>query len=122
MKITVSSFGYKHGIPTDVDVVLDCRFLPNPHWEPELRDSSGKDEAVAAFVLERDVTQRFLDHLKALLDDVLPAYAREGRSYLGIAFGCTGGRHRSVAVSEEIAKHLSDEGWDPDVRHRDIER
>jgi len=122
MQITVSSFGYKHGIPTDVDLVLDCRFLPNPHWEPDLREFSGQDEAVAAFVLERDVTQRFIGHLTALLDDVIPAYANEGRSYLGIAFGCTGGRHRSVAMAEEIARHLSKDGWDPGVRHRDIER
>ena len=122
MQITVSSFGYKHGIPTDVDLVLDCRFLPNPHWEPELREFSGQDDAVAKFVLERDVTKGFLHHLKALLDDVLPAYASEGRSYLGIAFGCTGGRHRSVAVAEEIARLLAADGWDPGVRHRDIER
>ncbi|MBT8240557.1 MAG: RNase adapter RapZ [Acidimicrobiia bacterium] len=122
MKVTISSFGYKHGIPTDVDLVLDCRFLPNPHWETELRDFSGQDDSVATFVLQRDVTQRFLNHLKVLLDDVLPAYASEGRSYLGIAFGCTGGRHRSVAVAEEIARHLAEDGWDPDVRHRDIER
>jgi UPF0042 nucleotide-binding protein len=122
MQITVSSFGYKHGIPTDVDLVLDCRFLPNPHWEPQLRDFSGRDAAVSEFVLEREVTQRFLQHLSALLDDVLPAYANEGRSYLGIAFGCTGGRHRSVAVAEEIAKRLSADGWEPGIRHRDIER
>jgi UPF0042 nucleotide-binding protein len=122
MQITVSSFGYKHGIPTDVDLVLDCRFLPNPYWEPALKESSGKDPSVATYVLERDVTQRFLVHLRALLDDVLPAYVSEGRSYLGIAFGCTGGRHRSVAVAEEIAKYLATQGWEPGIRHRDIDR
>ncbi|NNE94916.1 MAG: RNase adapter RapZ [Acidimicrobiales bacterium] len=122
MQITVSSFGYKHGIPTDVDLVLDCRFIPNPHWEPELRDSTGQDDAVSAFVLERHVTKQFIRRLWALLDHVLPAYAKEGRSYLGIAFGCTGGRHRSVAVAEEIARYLASQGWEPGVRHRDIER
>ncbi len=122
MQITVSSFGYKHGIPTDVDLVLDCRFLPNPYWEPDLREFSGKDPSVSTYVLDRDVTQRFLQHLKALLDDVLPAYANEGRSYLGMAFGCTGGRHRSVAVAEEIARYLASQGWEPGIRHRDIER
>ena len=122
MQVTVSSFGYKHGMPTDVDLVLDCRFLPNPHWEPDLRPFSGQDEAVSNFVLDRPVTQGFLNRLTALLDEVMPAYAEEGRSYLGIAFGCTGGRHRSVAVAEEIARLLGERGWDPGIRHRDIER
>ncbi len=122
MKVSVSSFGYKHGLPTDVDLVLDCRFLPNPHWVPELREFSGLDAGVSRFVIERDVTASFLVHLKALLVDVMPAYEAEGRSYLTIAFGCTGGRHRSVAVAEEMAKWLDREGWAPAVRHRDIER
>ena len=122
MKVSVSSFGYKHGIPTDVDLVLDCRFLPNPHWVPELREFSGLDAGVSRFVIERDVTGRFLEHLQALLADVMPAYKAEGRSYLTIAFGGTGGRHRSVAVAEEMAKWLGREGWAPAVRHRDIER
>jgi UPF0042 nucleotide-binding protein len=122
MKITVSSFGYKHGIPTDVDLVLDCRFIPNPYWEPELRSSTGLDREVADYVLDRDLTRRFLDHLTSLLEELLPAYAAEGRTYLGIAFGCTGGRHRSVAVAEEVARRLDAQGWAPGLRHRDIER
>ncbi|NNF54378.1 MAG: RNase adapter RapZ [Acidimicrobiales bacterium] len=122
MRITVSSFGYKHGIPTDVDLVLDCRFLPNPHWEPELRKFSGMDQPVADFVLGREITLRFLDRLSDLLVELLPAYAKEGRSYLGIAFGCTGGRHRSVAVAEEMARRLSEDGWNPGLRHRDVDR
>ncbi len=122
MRITVSSFGYKHGIPTDVDLVLDCRFLPNPHWEPDLREFSGMDQNVADFVLGRQITLRFLDRLSDLLTELLPAYAKEGRSYLGIAFGCTGGRHRSVAVAEEMAKRLADDGWNPGIRHRDVDR
>lgn len=122
MRITVSSFGYKHGIPPDVDLVLDCRFLPNPHWEPDLRDQTGLAPPVAEYVLDRDVTRRFVDSLTELLEQVLPAYAAEGRSYLGIAFGCTGGRHRSVAVAEEIAARLEARGWNPATRHRDLER
>ena len=122
MRITVSSFGYKHGIPTDVDLVLDCRFLPNPHWEPELREFSGLDQPVADFVLGREITLRFLDRLTDLLVELLPAYAKEGRSYLGIAFGCTGGRHRSVAVAEEMARRLGEDGWNPGLRHRDVDR
>ncbi len=122
MRITVSSFGFKHGIPLDVDLVLDCRFLPNPHWEDELRALSGRDAAVQDYVLNRPVTERFLGHLDGLFDDVLPAYQDEGRSYLTIAFGCTGGRHRSVSVAESVAKSLTDRGWMPRVSHRDIDR
>ena len=122
MRIGVSSFGFKHGLPLDVDMVIDCRFLPNPHWIPELRPFSGKDDSVREYVLERDVTQRFLDRLKPLLDDLLPAYAEEGKSYFTVAFGCTGGRHRSVAVAEAVAQHLTSGGWVPRVFHRDIDR
>ncbi len=122
MSVTVSSFGYKHGLPTDVDIVLDCRFIPNPYWEPELRSSTGLDRPVADFVLDRAVARRFLDHLTPLLEELLPAYAAEGRTYLGIAFGCTGGRHRSVAIAEEMARRLDLDGWRPGVRHRDVDR
>lgn len=122
MRIGVSSFGFKHGLPLDVDMVIDCRFLPNPHWIPELRPFSGMDDSVREYVLERDVTRRFLDRLKPLLDDLLPAYAEEGKSYFTVAFGCTGGRHRSVAVSEAVAQHLTSGGWVPRVSHRDIDR
>jgi UPF0042 nucleotide-binding protein len=120
MRITVSSFGFKHGLPLDVDMVLDCRFLPNPHWEPELRPKTGQDEAVADYVLEREVTQEFLTKLDDMLALLIPAYEDEGKSYLGVAFGCTGGRHRSVAVAERIAKMLNDRGWQPRVTHRDV--
>jgi UPF0042 nucleotide-binding protein len=122
MRITVSSFGFKHGLPLDVDMVIDCRFLPNPHWIPELRRFSGKDDSVREYVLEREVTERFLGRLEPLLDDLLPAYAEEGKSYFTVAFGCTGGRHRSVAVAEAVAEHLTSGGWVPRVFHRDIER
>ena len=122
MRIGVSSFGFKHGLPLDVDMVIDCRFLPNPHWMPELRPFSGKDENVRTYVLEREVTERFLDRLLPLLDDLLPAYSAEGKSYFTVAFGCTGGRHRSVAVAEAVAEHLTTGGWVPRVFHRDIDR
>ena len=122
MRITVSSFGYKHGLPLDVDLVLDCRFLPNPHWEADLRPLTGKDKAIQEYVLDRDVAHGFTDSLMAMLDHLLPAYTAEGKSYLGIAFGCTGGRHRSVAVAEEVARILGERGWNPNVRHRDIAR
>lgn len=122
MRVAVTSFGFKHGMPLDVDLVLDCRFLPNPHWEEELRPLSGKDPEVREYVLERELTERFLDRLNGLLDELLPAYADEGKSFLSIAFGCTGGRHRSVAVAEAIGQQLKERGWLPRVSHRDIDR
>jgi UPF0042 nucleotide-binding protein len=122
LRITLSSFGYKHGLPLDVDIVLDCRFLPNPHWVDELRPHSGLDADVQDYVLEREITSRFLSDLSAMLDHLLPAYAEEGKSYLTIAFGCTGGRHRSVAVAERMSRMLAERGWRPRVSHRDINR
>lgn len=122
MRIAVTSFGFKHGLPLDVDMVIDCRFLPNPHWNPELRPFSGQDGNVREFVLERDVTERFLERLYSLLDELLPAYAEEGKSYFTVAFGCTGGRHRSVAVAEAVAGRLTSEGSAPRIFHRDIDR
>lgn len=122
MQITVESFGFKHGLPLDVDLVLDCRFLPNPHWVDELRPLSGLDEPVREYVLGQPTTGQFLDHLQRLLRLLLPAYVHEGKSYLTIAFGCTGGRHRSVAIAEEVAEQLRQRGEHPVVSHRDIER
>lgn len=122
LQLRVSSFGYKRGVPVDMDLILDCRFLPNPHWDPELRSLSGRDEKVREFVLGRPGAERFLDQLSGMLGDLLPAYAKEGRSFLGIAFGCTGGRHRSVAIAEEFAQRLQKLGYDVPVTHRDIDR
>jgi UPF0042 nucleotide-binding protein len=122
MRTTVQSFGYKHGLPSDVDMVLDCRFLPNPHWIDELRPLTGCDEPVRDFVLSRPAGREFLRRLDLLLDLLLPAYVQEGKSYLTIAFGCTGGRHRSVAIAEEVARRLRARGVEPIVHHRDIER
>ncbi len=119
MRTTVVSFGYKFGLPRDVDVVFDCRFLPNPHWVDELRPLSGLDKPVADFVLGNDDTKRFLAEIEAMLDWQLPAFRREGKSYLSVAFGCTGGRHRSVAIAEEVARHLGDGVL---VQHRDVDR
>jgi RNase adapter protein RapZ len=122
MQTTVVSFGYKHGLPLDVDLVLDCRFLPNPHWDEALRPLTGLDAPVRTFVLRQPETREFLDQLRDLLDLLLPAYEKEGKSYLTIAFGCTGGRHRSVAIAEEIATHLRRHGHRPTVTHRDLDR
>lgn len=120
MQTRIVSFGYKHGLPVDVDVVLDCRFLPNPHWIDELRPRSGLDEAVARYVLDQDATAAFLGHLDGLFALLLPAYVAEGKAYLTLAFGCTGGRHRSVAIAEAAAELLRARGVDPTVVHRDV--
>jgi len=122
MQTTVLSFGYRHGLPLDVDLVLDCRFLPNPHWIESLRPHTGLDEAVRDHVLGFPQTKEFLRRLDDLLDLLLPAYVDEGKSYLTVAFGCTGGRHRSVAIAEEVAERLRLRGFAPRVTHRDIAR
>ena len=122
MRVTVVSFGYTHGIPLDVDMVIDCRFLPNPHYVDELRPLSGLDAAVADFVMAQPVTAEFLDRLESLLALLVPQYVAEGKSYLTVAFGCTGGRHRSVAVTEHFAKVLAAMGHQPAIIHRDIDK
>ena len=120
MHTTVTSFGFKHGLPLDVDMVIDCRFLPNPHWVEELRPQTGLDPAVADYVLEQPMTGTFLARLERLLALILPLYVQEGKSYLTIAFGCTGGRHRSVAIAERMATMLERLGHAPAVVHRDV--
>jgi UPF0042 nucleotide-binding protein len=120
MQVTVTSFGFKHGVPSDVDMVLDCRFLPNPHWVDELRPQTGTDEAVRDYVLGSELARAFLAQLDGMLDVLLPAFAAEGKAYLTVAFGCTGGRHRSVAISEDVARRLRERGLAPGVLHRDI--
>jgi len=121
LRVSVMSFGFKHGIPIDVDIVLDVRFLPNPHWDEELRPLTGRDEPVQDFVMSNPLTLEFLTKIKDLLTFVLPAYAAEGRSYLTVAIGCTGGRHRSVAIVESLAESLKEQGWKPRIAHRDID-
>lgn len=120
MAVSIVSFGFKHGLPSDVDLVFDLRFLPNPHWVPELQSFTGLDEAVRAYVIDRPETAEFLDNLDRLLAPLLPAYEREGKSYLSIGIGCTGGQHRSVAVSVALAERLRARGYAPLVRHRDL--
>jgi len=122
MDTSVVSFGFKHGLPLDADLVFDCRFLPNPHWVPELRNLTGLDEPVRDYGMSNEDTKALLDRLDALLEFVLPAYAREGKSYLSIAVGCTGGHHRSVVLAEEIASIMRRLGFSPTVHHRDIDR
>jgi RNase adapter protein RapZ len=122
MTISLVSFGYKHGLPTDADLALDCRFLPNPFFVEELRPKTGLEPDVAAYVLERPDAQEFLTHVLALLAFTLPRYQREGKSYLTIAIGCTGGRHRSVVLVEEFRRRLAALGHRVLVRHRDLER
>jgi UPF0042 nucleotide-binding protein len=120
MVITLVTFGYKYGIPYDLDLLFDLRFLPNPHFVPELRPRSGEDQAVRDYVMARPDASEFLDRLLAFIEYLLPRYRSEGKSYLTIGFGCTGGRHRSVAVSLLIAEHLRRNGYEVNIKHRDI--
>lgn len=122
MSVRVVSFGFKHGLPLDVDLVLDCRFLPNPHWVEDLRPLTGRDPEVGAYLEAQPITSDFLERLYALLDVLMPAYEREGKSYLSIAVGCTGGQHRSVWIARQLREHLEAEGYHPRVSHRDIDR
>jgi UPF0042 nucleotide-binding protein len=122
MQIRVVSFGFKHGVPLDADTVFDCRFLPNPHWVDELRPLTGKDEPVRRFVLEQADTSTFVERVDGLLTLVLPAYVKEGKSYLTVAVGCTGGRHRSVVLADEVARRIGRRGYSAVVHHRDIAR
>ena len=122
MQTVVRSFGYKHGLPLDADLVFDLRFLPNPHWVDELRPLTGRDEPVRDYVLRQEETGPFLDKLTELLELLIPAYEREGKAYLSIALGCTGGRHRSVAIAQALADRLAAMGTKASVMHRDIER
>ena len=122
MQTSVVSFGYKHGIPLDVDVMFDCRFLPNPYWVESLRALSGTDDAVREYVLGQPETQDFLDKVADLLLSLEPAFVREGKSYLTIAIGCTGGRHRSVVLADTLRDRLAKGGMTATVFHRDIDR
>jgi RNase adapter protein RapZ len=122
LQIVVMSFGFKHGVPLDVDNVFDVRFLPNPHWVDELRPLTGLDRPVRDYVLLTPEAKEFVERIDDLLAFLLPGYIKEGKSYLTVAIGCTGGRHRSVALAEEISSHLRARGYEPSVNHRDIDR
>ena len=121
MVVRIISFGFKYGVPVHADLVFDLRFIPNPHFVDELRPLSGLDDLVSSYVLGAEDTKGFISRLGALLDYALPRYAHEGKAYLTIALGCTGGRHRSVALAEELARQLS-ESQTVAVSHRDVER
>ena len=126
VRVNVLSFGYKYGIPVDADLVLDCRFIPNPHWIPELRPLSGLDEKIKSTVLANPGVGDFVNTYVSLIQQMLPGYLREGKKYLTVAIGCTGGKHRSVSVAREIADKLDGEGAGLTISahasHRDVGR
>jgi len=122
LKVTVVSFGFKYGIPVDADLVADMRFLPNPYWVPELRHLSGRDREVADYVKDRPEAKEFIERYTALVDTVSAGYLREGKRFMTVAIGCTGGKHRSVAMTEEIAARLRSQGLEARPMHRDLGR
>ncbi len=126
LRVNVLSFGYKYGIPVDADLVLDCRFIPNPHWIPELRPLNGLDQPVSEKVLGSEGVEDFVKSYVGVVHKMIPGYFREGKKYVTIAIGCTGGKHRSVAIAEEIARQLSSSSEDPEITahatHRDVGR
>jgi UPF0042 nucleotide-binding protein len=125
LRLSVVSFGYKYGLPVDADLVADCRFLSNPHWIPELAPMTGQDEPVREYVLSRPGAREFLRRYSQLLQVVLPGYEREGKRFVTLAVGCTGGKHRSVAIADELARRIAGafgNGIDVQVVHRDLGR
>ncbi|KJE76854.1 RNase adapter RapZ [Ferrimicrobium acidiphilum] len=122
LQVRVTSFGYKYGIPLDADLVFDARFLPNPYWYSQLRSKSGLDQEVREFVLAQPDTTPFLEHLWPLVEFLLPRFVAEGKSYLNVTVGCTGGRHRSVVIAELVARRITQAGFSVQTSHRDLER
>jgi UPF0042 nucleotide-binding protein len=122
LKVTVISFGFKYGIPVDADFVADMRFLPNPYWVPGLREKTGRSREVSDYVLEQPGAREFVDDYVVLLSGVAQGYLREGKRFMSIAVGCTGGKHRSVAMTEEIARQMRESGYDVVTVHRDLGR
>ena len=122
LAVSVQSFSYKRGLPRGVDMVLDCRFLQNPYWEPELRALDGRAPEVAEYVTADPNAAEFLERITGLMDLLLPAFAAEGKAYLSVALGCTGGQHRSVAMAETLHRTLAERGWQVSIRHRELER
>jgi len=122
LQISVVSFGFKYGIPVDADFVADMRFLPNPFWEPSLRDLTGRDEEVARFVTGQDAAEEFLKGWVPLIERVADGYLAEGKRFMTVAIGCTGGKHRSVAMTEQIVERLRAHGLDARAEHRDLGR
>ncbi len=121
MQIKVLSFGYKHGLPLEADLLLDVRFIPNPYYIPELKNLDGKDARVRQFVTKSPETLEFFEKYLSVLEYLIPLYEKEGRPLLTLAFGCTGGRHRSVVIAEEIFARLSARGQETALTHRDVE-
>jgi UPF0042 nucleotide-binding protein len=122
MRVSIRSFGFKHGTPRDIDLLFDVRFLPNPHWVPELRPLRGTDAPVADYVMGEQAAKEFVDRADEMLAFLIPHFEVEGKSYLAVGIGCTGGHHRSVAIAEELGRRLAQHGISATVRHRDIER
>jgi UPF0042 nucleotide-binding protein len=122
LALSVQSFSYKRGLPTGADLVFDCRFLRNPYWDESLRSLDGRDDAVVDYIAGDSRFAPFLEQVTRLVETLLPAYRDEGKAHLTVAFGCTGGQHRSVAVTEKLAAHLAQAGWQVSKRHREIER
>ena len=120
MEVSVFSFGFKHGMPVEADLMIDVRFLPNPFYDPVMRTLTGKDSLVADYVLTNPTTERFMEAWERLLDVAMPGYVTEGKSHLSIAVGCTGGQHRSVAIAEATATYLEKSGYHVSVSHRDL--
>ena len=122
LQVSLVSFGYKYGAPRDADLVIDCRFLPNPHWVEDLRPLPGTDDRVRAYVRDQQQYREFLRRLRSLLGFMVPGFVAEGKSYLTVGVGCTGGRHRSVVVVEDLAAFFREKGMPASVDHRDLER
>jgi RNase adapter protein RapZ len=122
LKVNVISFGFKHGLPADADMVFDVRYLPNPHWVDDLRPMSGLEEPVQRYVMDSPATKDFLERIDHLLEGLIPGWLDEGKRYMTVAVGCTGGRHRSVICAEQIGQRIRERGLPVMVRHRDIER
>lgn len=122
LSITVMSFSYRRGLPTGADLVFDCRFLRNPHWDPKLKPEDGRASAVRDYIAEDARFEPFERQVREMLALLLPAFEDEGKSHLTVAFGCTGGQHRSVALAEMLASHLAEGGWQVSKRHRELER
>ncbi len=121
LNITIMSFGFKNGVPRESDMVIDVRFLANPHWDDKLRPKTGKDIAVQNYVAKDPDFKNFLGHVEAMLKMLLPRYSEEGKYYFTLAFGCTGGRHRSVYMAESVSKTVSGWGYNVSIRHRDLD-
>jgi UPF0042 nucleotide-binding protein len=122
LAVTVHSFSYKRGLPRGLDMVLDCRFLRNPYWDPELRALDGRDRRVTGYIAQDERFALFRQKVEDMALFLLPAYEDEGKAYLSIGFGCTGGQHRSVAMAETLAAALAEQGWQVSIRHRELER